>query len=91
MGEEIEAIVRGKVQGVMYRDFAQGAAARLGIVGFVENAGDGTVRVVAQGAPDALKALVDRLHEGSVLARVASVAVAWRAPTGSFDTFSVRY
>lgn len=91
MFEEIEAIIGGKVQAVMYRDFVQSAAVRLGAVGFVENVANGTVRVVAQGTPDMLKALIDKLHEGSVLARVESVAVTWRTPERQYDDFSVRY
>jgi acylphosphatase len=91
MFEEIEAMVSGKVQQVMYRDFVQSCAVGLGVVGFVENAEKGTVRVVAQGTPDALKALIDRLNEGSVLSRVANVAVTWRSPSRQFDDFSVRY
>lgn len=91
MFEEIEAIITGKVQAVMYRDFVQAAAVQLGVFGFVENAENGTVRVVAQGTPDTLKVLIDRLNEGSVLAQVKNVAVTWRSPTGWFDDFSVRY
>ena len=91
MFEEIEAIIEGKVQGVLYRDFVQAAALALGAVGFAENRADGRVRVVAQGTPDALRSLIDRLHEGSVLAQVRHVAVTWRAPTERFDDFSVRY
>ena len=91
MFEEIEAIVSGRVQGVLYRDFVQARAVELGVVGFVENAADGTVRVVAQGAPDALKKLIGQLHLGSVLSRIANVAVTWRSSPRQFDDFSVRY
>ncbi len=91
MFEEIEAIVSGTVQGVRYRDFAQQAALELGIGGFAENLPNGTVRVVAQGTLDTLKAFVDRLNEGSVLARVEQVAVTWRTPARQFDDFTVRY
>ena len=91
MFEEIEAMVSGKVQGVMYRDFVQTAAAALGGVGFVENAEHGTVRAVAQGTSDALKGLIDRLNVGSVLSHVENVAVTWRAPSRQCDDFSVRY
>lgn len=91
MFEEIEAIVSGKVQGVFYRDFVQKAATQTGAVGFVENAENGTVRVVAQGTPDILKSLIDRLHEGSILARIENVAVTWRTPSAQFDDFKVRY
>lgn len=91
MFEELEATVSGKVQGVMYRDFVQKTADTLGLVGCVENRRDGTVRVVAQGMPDALKAFAERLNEGSVLAHVTEVAVTRRDPSAHFDEFSVRH
>lgn len=91
MFEEVEIIVRGKVQGVMYRDFVQRAALELGIVGHIENMQDGSVRAVAQGIPDALKAFINKLHEGSVLSRIDEVSVVWRPPTQLFDDFSVTY
>lgn len=91
MFEEIEAIIHGKVHGVRYRDFVQQCAGETGVCGFVENREDGTVRVVAQGTPDALKALIDCLHRGSVLSQVETVAVTWRSPTARFDDFSVKY
>lgn len=91
MFEEIEAIVTGNVQAVMYRDFVQASAGELGVFGFVENIEDGRVRVVAQGTPDVLKGLIDQLNEGSVLSRVLNVAVTWRLPGRQFDDFRVRY
>ncbi len=91
MFEEIEAVISGKVQQVMYRDFVQSVAVQLGVAGFAENTADGTVRVVAQGTPDMLKGLVDRLHEGSVLSEVATVAVSWRTPDHHYDDFVVHY
>lgn len=89
MREEIEAIISGKVQGVNLRDFVQQTAVHLGVVGLVENRPDGTVRVIAQGSPDALKELISHLHEGSIRAQVEQVAVSWRSPTRTFDDFSV--
>ena len=91
MFEEIEAIIRGKVQQVMYRDFVQKTAVELGATGFIENAHDGSVRVVAHGTPDMLKRLIDTLHVGSVLSRVSDVAVTWRTPDRHYAEFSVRY
>jgi acylphosphatase len=91
MFEEVEATVAGKVHGVRYRDFVQACAGEVGVFGFVENASDGTVRVVAQGTPDALKALIDCLHRGSVLSQVEQVAVTWRSPSKQFDDFTVHY
>jgi len=91
MFEEIRAKIEGRVQMVMYRDFAQRKARAFDVVGYVKNLPDGTVEVVAQGTPDALKALIETLHEGSILARVDSVAVEWRAPSDRFDDFTISY
>ena len=89
--QEVEAIISGRVQGVGFRDFAQTAAGDLSLVGFAENLPEGTVRVVAQGMPEALRAFVERLNEGSALARVEGVAVWWRDPSAYFDDFSIRF
>jgi acylphosphatase len=91
MFEEIRCIVEGRVQMVMYRDFAQRKARGLDIVGWVRNLENGTVEVVAQSTPDNLKLFIEKLHEGSILSRVDSVSVEWRAPSGHFDDFTIKY
>jgi acylphosphatase len=85
------AIVSGRVQLVMYRDFVRRGARALGITGEVENLPDGTVSVVAEGEKEKLLALVERLKRGSMLARVDSVSVSWQEPSGAFASFSIRY
>jgi acylphosphatase len=65
--------VRGRVQGVGFRWFVLREAQRLGVVGFVSNLPDGSVEVVAQGAPAALEALSRALAHGPSLARVDDV------------------
>lgn len=91
MFEEICCRVEGRVQMVMYRDFVQRNARSLEVMGSVQNLPDGTVEVVAQGTPDQLKLLIERLHEGSILSRVDSVSVDWRAPSKRFDDFTILY
>lgn len=88
---EIECIVTGLVQGVSYRTYIQDSATTLEIVGYVQNQSDGTVLVVAQGMPDTLKDFVEYLHEGSLQAKVASVAVDWKTPKSMYDEFSILY
>lgn len=83
------AIVSGKVTGVRYRVYVQDAATTLELVGSVQNQTDGTVHVVAEGPPDTLKEFVEYLHEGSLQARVDSVAVDWQTASRTFDEFSV--
>ncbi len=86
---EMYALVSGKVQGVMYRTYVQEAATNLGLVGYIKNAPDGTVLVLAQGFPDVLKEFVEYLHEGSLLSKVESVAIDWRSPRTTYSEFSV--
>ena len=85
----LEATVSGLVQGVRYRVFVQDAATELELVGSVQNMPDGTVRVIAEGVPDVLKEFVEYLHEGSLQARVDSVAIDWQSARRTFDEFSV--
>lgn len=89
--ERIEARVSGRVQLVMYRDFAMRKARGLGLLGEVENLKDGTVRVVAEGPHGALEAYAKKLEKGPLLARVDKVKVEYKEPTGEFDSFSIRY
>ena len=85
----MEALISGEVQGVRYRVFVQDSATTMELVGSVENLADGTVLVIAEGAPDLLKEFVEYLHEGSLQAKVASVAIDWQTATRTFDEFSV--
>jgi len=48
-------LIRGEVQGVGYRFFAQRAAARHQVLGLVRNCPDGSVEVVAEGLPSAVE------------------------------------
>ncbi len=66
-GNAIEArrwIVRGRVQGVGYRYFAQRAAVELGLTGYARNLDDGSVEVYAAGPVVKLSELAGRLHLG---------------------------
>ncbi|MGH9661381.1 MAG: acylphosphatase [Bryobacteraceae bacterium] len=56
--------VRGRVQGVGYRWFAQRAAAELALTGYTRNLDDGRVEVYAVGPPPALDEMAGRLAVG---------------------------
>jgi acylphosphatase len=66
-------LVRGRVQGVGYRDYAQRMAAKLGLTGYVRNLDDGRVEVYAVGPPDKLSHLAAALRKGPPLAEVRGV------------------
>ena len=91
MDERLEASVHGRVQMVMYRDFATRKARRLGLVGEVKNLPDGSVRVIAEGPRDALDRYVEKLKRGPILARVDEVDTVRTAPSGAYESFDIRY
>lgn len=65
--------VSGRVQGVGFRAATRREAVRLGLVGHAVNCADGSVEVVAQGAPSAVEALAAWLQHGPPHARVERV------------------
>jgi acylphosphatase len=65
--------VRGRVQGVGYRYFAQAAASELGLVGYARNLDDGRVEVYALGPEDKLSEMAGRLYKGPRMADVRGV------------------
>jgi len=91
MGEILEAVIHGRVQGVGFRYFAQGEAMALGLTGWVANEQDGSVRCVAAGPRVTLEVFAERLRQGPPGASVARVELAWRPAAGQpWDSFRVR-
>jgi acylphosphatase len=69
----VRIVVRGRVQGVGYRDWAIGEARPLGIPGWVRNRGDGGVEIHAVGDAEAVAALIEKCRRGPWAARVTKV------------------
>jgi acylphosphatase len=88
--KRLTATVHGRVQGVGFRWFVVRTASRAGLTGWVANQPDGTVRVVAEGAPDALDQLAAALAEGPTGASVERVDDDRAAASGSFRSFVLR-
>jgi acylphosphatase len=89
--QELHAIISGRVQMVMMRDFVCRKAHALGLTGYVKNLADGTVEALAQGEREALEKLARQLHKGSVFSRVDAVVVTWREPGTSYTSFNIDY
>ncbi|HXQ89786.1 MAG TPA: DNA polymerase ligase N-terminal domain-containing protein [Solirubrobacterales bacterium] len=85
----VRAVVRGKVQGVFFRDGTVARAGELGVLGWVRNADDGTVQVHAEGPPAAVDGLLAFLEEGPPAARVEAVEVE-PAKVEGHEQFAVR-
>lgn len=91
MHERLEATVSGRVQKVMYRDFATRKARGLKLTGAVRNKSDGTVHVIAEGPRERLEAYIEKLKQGSVLSYVEHVAHTFLPATGEHKKFDINY
>lgn len=87
----IECRITGRVQMVMYRDFSQRKARKLGLGGFAHNESDGSVTVVAEGSRELLEQYIAYLHKGSIFSHVENVQVEWKEATDEFKDFNIRY
>ena len=65
--------VKGRVQGVWFRDSTRREALQLGLCGYAKNLPDGDVEVLAAGEESALDRLGLWLHEGPPMASVSEV------------------
>jgi len=65
--------VKGKIQGVSYRDFVKKHAQKLEIEGTVQNSDEGTVIINVCGSSDKLEDFIDLLYQGPPKAKVEEV------------------
>ena len=89
--KRIQAVVRGRVQGVSFRYYTQREAQRLGVTGWVRNQPDGSVMTVAEATGETLDTFIQFLHHGPPSARVMQVDLEWLPATGEFSNFTVGY
>jgi len=89
--KRLDATVVGRVQGVYFRQSTAEQARALGVVGWVANQMDGSVRVCAEGDVAALKRLLEWLHRGPPAAHVEHVLPEWSDARGEFSGFSIRH
>jgi acylphosphatase len=69
----IQVTVRGRVQGVAFRDSTRREASRLSVAGWVRNRSDGTVEAHFEGPPGAVAEMVAWCHHGPSWAHVEQV------------------
>ena len=83
-------IVEGRVQGVGFRWFVEGAAVSLKLAGYVRNLPSGAVEVYALGDLQALDELRRKLERGPLGARVTGVREN-PAPVQEYRSFNITF
>jgi acylphosphatase len=82
--------IRGRVQGVGYRDAMIDAASALGVCGWVRNRSDGTVEALMQGDAAAAETLLAWCRRGPPAARVIEITTLDVTPDPSLVAFERR-
>ncbi len=88
--KRLHVVVRGRVQGVGFRDATCREAQRLGLAGWVRNRLDGDVEVTAEGDEALLRQLENFLRRGPRMANVAGLDVFWETAQSDLVPFEIR-
>lgn len=83
-------VLKGRVQGVGFRWFAEDAARREGVSGWVQNQPDGSLEIVAEGDAEAVDRFEAKIRRGPAGARVQRVVVDESVPSGQAGEFRIR-
>jgi acylphosphatase len=81
--------ISGDVQGVGYRFFAQRAAARHQVKGYIRNLDDGRVEALAEGPPQSVESFKHDLAAGPAFARVERLEEINIEVTGVYSNFRI--
>ena len=84
-------LISGEVQGVGYRFFAQRAAARHQVVGYVKNLSDGRVEALVEGSPTQVEAFKHDLAAGPRFGHVDDIEELNLDPTGTYSSFRIEH
>ncbi|GAA2094955.1 acylphosphatase [Microlunatus panaciterrae] len=78
-------IVRGRVQGVFFRDSCRREARKAGVAGWVRNRPDGTVEAVFEGEAASVESMCRWCESGPPYAHVSRVDIVEESPTSQVD------
>lgn len=83
-------LIGGRVQGVGFRMFAEAAATREGVHGFVRNLPDGRVEALVEGDQASVDRVELKLRRGPAGAHIEAFEVEPAAPAHRATGFSIR-
>jgi len=82
--------IRGRVQGVWFRESTRRLAREVGVGGWVRNLPDGRVEALFEGEEAEVAVLVEFVHRGPARARVEGVEVVEEPIDAACSRFEVR-
>lgn len=86
----IEAIYRGRVQGVGFRYTTRSVARRFSVTGFVKNLSNGHVQLVAKGPNDEVDRFLEAIAE-AMPENIRDVQITRLAAVGEFSAFEIAF
>jgi acylphosphatase len=88
---QVHARVKGRVQGVGYRNWTYSQAKLLTLTGWVRNLPQGEVEIVAEGPEGTLQSFVTFLKTGPAMAKVTAIEATWTTvPKPLYEDFQIR-
>jgi len=89
--QRVRLLVKGKVQGVFFRQALKVMAKKNHISGWVKNLKDGRVETLLEGEDMAVSSIVEWCHAGPANARVEDIEIRNEKFKGEFSKFEVLY
>ena len=89
--QRVRLFIKGKVQGVFFRQALKVMAKKNNVTGWVRNLKDGRVEAILEGDDVDVSTLVEWCHAGSANARVEDIDIKNEKYSGEFSKFEVLY
>jgi len=89
--QRIHIFIKGKVQGVFFRQTTKVMAEKKNVTGWVKNLHDGRVEAVLEGNDMDVSEVVEWCHAGPVNAVVDDVEIITEQYKGEFSKFDILY
>lgn len=88
--KRLHLLIKGRVQGVYYRQSMKEMADFYRVKGWVKNLPSGEVEAVVEGESGMVDELVEWSRRGPDRAAVDNVKIDWEEPKGEFKSFIIR-
>ena len=89
--QRVHIFVKGKVQGVFFRQTTKTVAEKKNVTGWVRNLKDGRVEAILEGQNVAVSEVVEWSHRGPTNAIVEDVQIVIEKYKGEFSKFDILY